>query len=349
MTFTNKDLIIDTSNFTTSKIWRLENSNGNAGDKLTTDGNGNISWQANEGGTVTSVGIAGNNGITVADSPVTNSGTINIGLENITPNSVSSTESISVGTTLQVNGKIFGYDQSQFNGMVSVGDYTHDGLLRIYSSIGGSGGFLQLFNDSGQPNMVLSGGGSGSSAQLNMTNGWHEQLSIYTDSTGTNLKLHQKDINNLGFVLTSGNGSSSGANMFLYGLGLNGNIEFYSTTTDTGDTSVNIDANSTNSNNVDLNLAPHNNGHVNVQSLRVNGNFSTDSAISGNATLISGVATISTVAVTAGSVILLSVGSLGSVAMPQVVHYDNINPGVSFDIISVDPTDTSIVSWLIIN
>ena len=63
---------------------------GNAGKVLTTNGT-TTSWTTASAGTVTSVAAAGNNGITISGSPITSSGTINIGLGAITPTSVSST------------------------------------------------------------------------------------------------------------------------------------------------------------------------------------------------------------------------------------------------------------------
>ncbi len=59
----------------------------NAGKALFTDG-ANSSWGAVTTGTVTSVGVAGNNGIGVSGSPITSSGTITLSLGAITPSSV---------------------------------------------------------------------------------------------------------------------------------------------------------------------------------------------------------------------------------------------------------------------
>jgi len=55
---------------------------------LQTDGT-NTSWQTNGSGTVTSVAVSVNNGISVSGSPITTSGTFTLGLGAITPTSVS--------------------------------------------------------------------------------------------------------------------------------------------------------------------------------------------------------------------------------------------------------------------
>ncbi len=66
----------------------LPSQSGNADYVLTTDGNNNLSWSARNG-TVTSVAIAGNDGLTiVSGSPITGAGTITLGLGNITPTTV---------------------------------------------------------------------------------------------------------------------------------------------------------------------------------------------------------------------------------------------------------------------
>ena len=59
-----------------------------AGKHLQTDGT-NTSWVAPATGTVTSVGVTGNNGIGVSGSPITSSGSITLSLGAITPTSVS--------------------------------------------------------------------------------------------------------------------------------------------------------------------------------------------------------------------------------------------------------------------
>jgi hypothetical protein len=65
---------------------------GNSGKFLTTDGT-NTSWATVSAGsgTVTSVDVAVNNGITISGNPITTSGTLTFGLNNITPTTVSTT------------------------------------------------------------------------------------------------------------------------------------------------------------------------------------------------------------------------------------------------------------------
>lgn len=56
-------------------------------------------WQTSGSGTVTSVDVAVNQGITVSGNPITSSGTITLGLGNITPTSVTTTGAIQSGTS----------------------------------------------------------------------------------------------------------------------------------------------------------------------------------------------------------------------------------------------------------
>lgn len=69
----------------------------------------------------------------------------------------------------------------------------------------------------------------------------------------------------------------------------------------------------------------------------------------GSIALVGGTITVSTTAVTASSLIFVTVGALGTVAVAKAMHVSNIVAGTSFDITSADNTDTSTVNWLIIN
>lgn len=68
-----------------------------SGKVLQTDGT-NTSWQTNGSGTVTSVAVSVNNGISVSGSPITTSGTFTLGLGAITPTSVSTGNLTASGT-----------------------------------------------------------------------------------------------------------------------------------------------------------------------------------------------------------------------------------------------------------
>lgn len=68
-----------------------------SGKVLQTDGT-NTSWQTNGSGTVTSVAVSVNNGISVSGSPITTSGTFTLGLGAITPTSVSTGDLTASGT-----------------------------------------------------------------------------------------------------------------------------------------------------------------------------------------------------------------------------------------------------------
>lgn len=79
---------------------------GNSGEFLKTQGvSANPVWAAAAGGgTVTSVAVSGKNGISVAGSPITTSGTIDLALGDITPTNVTTT-TVSA-TTLNVTGDV---------------------------------------------------------------------------------------------------------------------------------------------------------------------------------------------------------------------------------------------------
>jgi len=80
-------------------------------------------------GTVTSVGAVGNNGITIAGSPITSSGTITLGLGAITPTSISTTGNIGAGgiiTSLNFTGS-------------SSGTNTGDQTITLTGDVTGSG------------------------------------------------------------------------------------------------------------------------------------------------------------------------------------------------------------------
>lgn len=76
-----------------------------SGKVLQTDGT-NTSWQTNGSGTVTSVAVSVNNGISVSGSPITTSGTFTLGLGAITPTSVSTGNLTASGTVSLPNASI---------------------------------------------------------------------------------------------------------------------------------------------------------------------------------------------------------------------------------------------------
>lgn len=71
-------------------------------------------------------------------------------------------------------------------------------------------------------------------------------------------------------------------------------------------------------------------------------------ATMGVATLSAGAVTVNTTKVTANSRILLTVQSLGTVAVPMAIGVTARSAGTSFTITSADGTDTSVVAWVII-
>jgi hypothetical protein len=108
---------------------------GNSGRFLTTNGSA-VSWATIAGGgTVTSVGISGANGISVTSSPITTSGTIALSLGAITPTSVAA-----VGT---ISG-------SNFSG-TSSGTNTGDQTITLLGDVtgGGVGSFTTALSTTG--------------------------------------------------------------------------------------------------------------------------------------------------------------------------------------------------------
>jgi len=172
---------------------------------------------------------------------------------------------------------------------------------------------------------------------------------VHNGSFGGQLVAFNADESSTGFTAAAGDGVSTPATCGVNGPGLNGNISLISSNNLTGDSAARISGNSySGTNNVSLDIVPQNDGKINITNLNIATKFSTSSSVSGNITLTSGTATVWTNAVNANSVILLTVGTLGTVTTPQPIHWSNKVTGTSFDIVSANNTDTSTVSWLII-
>lgn len=112
---------------TTAWKWTLPPNDGDAGQFLSTDGNGNTTWTGNgTPGTVTSVGLSAPSGqFTVSGSPVTGSGTIALTLNNSTG-----------------GGGIVLKDAPALTGVVTMSKRldmtsTESGMLRLVNSVGG--------------------------------------------------------------------------------------------------------------------------------------------------------------------------------------------------------------------
>ena len=121
-----------------------------AGKHLQTDGT-NTSWVAPATGTVTSVGVTGNNGIGVSGSPITSSGSITLSLGAITPTSVStgaltasgaiSLPSGSITRANLVNGTactVIGRSANSTGAVADISMGTNDRLLGRVANVVGS-------------------------------------------------------------------------------------------------------------------------------------------------------------------------------------------------------------------
>jgi hypothetical protein len=145
------------------------------------------------------------------------------------------------------------------------------------------------------------------------------------------------------YATLQGNSPYTPANLGLYGRFQNSNLFVSTGINESGDDACTIIATSSNGNNIDIQFEAAGDGVIDFQSP-----IATYNDISGKVSLSSGSATIYTPAVNSSSKILVSVGPLGTVTTPQIMQYDNVVDGVSFDIVSSDPTDTSEVSWFIL-
>lgn len=68
----------------------------------------------------------------------------------------------------------------------------------------------------------------------------------------------------------------------------------------------------------------------------------------GRATLVAGTKVVNDASVTAKSIILLTIQSLGTVTAPKAIGVTARTPGTSFTITSADATDTSVIGYQII-
>ncbi len=121
-----------------------------SGKVLQTDGT-NTSWQTNGSGTVTSVAVSVNNGISVSGSPITTSGTFTLGLGTITPTSVSTgaltasgAVSLPAGSIIRANlangsaCSVIGRSANSSGAVADISMGTNDRLLGRVSNVVGS-------------------------------------------------------------------------------------------------------------------------------------------------------------------------------------------------------------------
>jgi hypothetical protein len=135
-------------------------------------------------GTVTSVDVIANNGITISGNPITSSGTLTFGLNAITPYSVSTTDGVTVGGDLSVNGNTLISGNLNVLGTTTTSNSSVTNYVNPTISLNtSSGGWIttdngadigiisDFYNAVGGNNIVLGGSGNGTTATLNLFSG----------------------------------------------------------------------------------------------------------------------------------------------------------------------------------
>jgi len=135
-------------------------------------------------GTVTSVDVAVNNGITISGNPITTSGVLTFGLNAITPYSISTTDGVTVGGDLSVTGNTIISGNLNVYGTTTTHSSTNTSYTNstislntpttgwITSDSGADIGLIEDYYDpTGNPLIVTSGNGTGSVATLNFVGG----------------------------------------------------------------------------------------------------------------------------------------------------------------------------------
>lgn len=180
---------IDRIKINTNGSIEINGSAGTAGQVLTTAGAGGAAYWStvSSGAGVTSVAASGNQGVTISGSPITTSGTITIGLGNITPTSVSATGTI---TGSNLSGTNTG-DQT----ITLTGDVTGSGTGTFATTLANSGVTAGTYS---YPTIVVDGKGRITSASSNSV------VSSFNSRTGA-ITLTSSDVTTaLGFTPGTG-------------------------------------------------------------------------------------------------------------------------------------------------
>ena len=300
---------------------------------ITIDAQGRITAAANGSvGSVTSIDITGADGVTSVGGPITSSGAITVGLGNITPTSVSTAGNLTFtgsaqrllaefGTSPVSNRFLFqnvNSNSDSFVGVIPSGTATNSGWSTANNSDVNNASVATLIVTAASASLVSGITGAGSYLPLYLRAGPSGISRIYLDISG-NVALGNSA------ALTP-----SATDGFVYNSTMTG-APIGVPTAITGNAATVIDT-TNNQLNFYSNGAWHKASAPNV----------------GTATLVAGTATVSTSLIGASSIVFLTVQALGTVTVPKAVAIANVVAGVSFDIISADVTDTSVVAWSIV-